>query len=32
MNARIGQLFDTILTTTMGLASMSVVLAMAAGA
>ena len=32
MNARIGQLFDAILTTTMGLASMSVVLAIAAGA
>ena len=32
MNARIGQLFDAILTTTVGLASMSVVLAMAAGA
>ena len=32
MNARIGQLFDAILTATVGLASMSVVLAMAAGA
>ena len=32
MNARIGQLFDAILTASLGLASMSVVLAMAAGA
>ena len=32
MNARIGQLFDAILTTTMGLASMSAVVAIAIGA
>ena len=32
MNARIGQLFDAILTTTMGLASMSAVVAIALGA
>ena len=32
MNARIGQLFDAILTASLGLASMSAVLAMAAGA
>ena len=32
MNARIGQLFDAILTATMGLASMSAVVAIALGA
>jgi hypothetical protein len=32
MNARIGQLFDAILTTTMGLASMSAIVAIALGA
>ena len=32
MNARIGELFDALLTASLGLASMSVVLAMAAGA
>ena len=32
MNARIGQLFDAILTTTIGLASMSAVVAIALGA
>ena len=32
MNARIGQLFDAIITTTMGLASMSAVVAIALGA
>jgi hypothetical protein len=32
MKARIGELFDTIITAAMGLASMSVVVAMAAGA
>ena len=32
MNARIGQLFDAILTTTMGLASMSAVVAIVMGA
>jgi hypothetical protein len=32
MNARIGQLFDAILITTMGLASMSAVVAIALGA
>jgi hypothetical protein len=32
MNARIGQLFDAIFTASLGLASISVVLAMAAGA
>ena len=32
MSARIGELFDAILTASLSLASMSVVLAMAAGA
>lgn len=32
MKARIGELFDTIITATMGAASMSAVLAMALGA
>jgi hypothetical protein len=32
MKARIGELFDTIITAAMGLASMSVVVAIAAGA
>ena len=32
MNARIGQLFDSILTATMGLASMSAIVAIALGA
>jgi hypothetical protein len=32
MNARIGELFDALLTASLGLASISVVLAMAAGA
>ena len=32
MNARIGQLFDAIITTTMGLAAMSAVVAIALGA
>jgi hypothetical protein len=32
MKARIGELFDTIITATMGLASMSVVFAIVTGA
>jgi len=32
MNARIGELFDAVLTASLGLASMSVVVAMAVGA
>jgi len=32
MNARIGELFDAILTATLGLASISAVVAIAAGA
>ena len=32
MNARIGELFDTVITAAMGLASMSVVVAIAVGA